>query len=215
MLSGLLPAAASGSIHIQNEAPLVAQKAFLQSVMLRVRLYQCTRLQATAEAQLGRATDAEASQRKALSYVDPAADLPVQQLMVEWRTRFDPGELCFCHQGMPLFAMYASQHHLYAVRLSVTSLYVAGEPLLYEVLESAFGNYLTAQKEAVVMLYMTLAKQTAEGGLSQDKQKALQAELADLQAKADSIAATLPKSDTWRLQRVIEELRLAQQSDLV
>ena len=92
---------------------------------------------------------------------------------------------------------------------------MAGEPLLHELLESAFGNYLTAQKEAVVTLYMTLAKQAAEGELSQDKQKALQVELADLQAKADSIAATLPKSDTWCLQHVVENLRLAQQSDTV
>ena len=92
---------------------------------------------------------------------------------------------------------------------------VAGDPLLHELLGSVFRHYLTAQKEAVVTLYMTLAKQAAEGELSQDKQKALQAELADLQAKADSIAATLPESDTWRLQHATEESRLAQQSDLV
>lgn len=69
--------------------------------------------------------------------------------------------------------------------------------------------YLTAQKDAVSMLYMTLAKQAAEHELSQDKEKTLQAELADLQAKADSIAAILPESDTWRLQHAIEESRLA------
>ena len=108
-----------------------------------------------------------------------------------------------------------SLHQLYVVRQSVTSLSVAGDLLLYELLEAAFGSYLRAQKEAVTMLYVTLAKQGAKGELSQDKQKALQAELADLQAKADRIAATLPKSDTWRLQHVIEEMRLAQHSDLV
>ena len=95
----------SASIPVQREALLCAQKAFLQSVMLRVRLYRCTRLQAQAESQLGRTTDAEASQRKALSYVDPAADLPAQHLMVEWRTRSDPGELGVCQQRVPLVAV--------------------------------------------------------------------------------------------------------------
>ncbi len=90
---------------------------------------------------------------------------------------------------------------------------MAGDPILYELLEAPFSNYRAAQKDAVVALYMTLAKQAAEDELSEDKQKALQAELADLQAKADSISATLPESDTWRLQHAIEESRLAQQSD--
>ena len=70
-------------------------------------------------------------------------------------------------------------------------------------------SYLTAQKDAVSIIYMTLAKQAAEPQLSQDKQKTLQAELAALQAKADSIVATLPESDTWDLQHAIEESRLA------
>ena len=65
------------------------------------------------------------------------------------------------------------------------------------------------------MLYITLAKQAAADGLSRDKQEALQAELADLQAKADSIVATLSEADTWRLQHATERLRLAQQSDPV
>ena len=76
-------------------------------------------------------------------------------------------------------------------------------------MKALLDSYRTAQKEAVVTLYMTLAKQAAEPQLSQDKQKTLQAELANLQAKADSIAATLPESDTWDLQHAIEEPRLA------
>ena len=120
---------------------------------------------------------------------------------------------------MPLFALTTSQHYLCAVRLSITSTFVAGEREgppksdLWVRNEAIFGaimeSYLTAQKDAVSMLYMTLAKQAAEPQLSQDKQKTLQAELADLQAKADSIAATLPESDTWDLQHAIEEPRLA------
>ena len=53
------------------------------------------------------------------------------------------------------------------------------------------------------MLYMTLAKQAANEEQSQDKQKALQADLADLQAKADSIGATLSESGIARVQRAI------------
>ena len=77
------------------------------------------------------------------------------------------------------------------------------------VLKALLDSCLTAQKDAVSVLYMTLAKQAAESQLSQDKQKMLQAELADLQAKADSIAATLPESDTWDWQHAIEEPGLA------
>ena len=67
---------------------------FLQSVVLRAMLCQCNGLKAKAELQLGHTTDAEASQRKALSYVDPAADRHMQLFLLAWRERC--GELCFC-----------------------------------------------------------------------------------------------------------------------
>ena len=79
--------------------------------------------------------------------------------------------------------------------------------------EAVFGalleSYLTAQKDAVSMLYVTLAKQAADPQLSQDKHNMLHAELVDLQAKANLIAATLPESDTWHLKHASEESRLA------
>ena len=98
MLSELLPARVSASIHVEHEPVLVAQEAlgqplFYQSVVLRALLCQCIGLQAKAESQLGRTTDAEASQRKALSYVDPAADQFLQDLLLVWRKL--RGELCF------------------------------------------------------------------------------------------------------------------------
>ena len=66
-------------------------------VLLRAMLCQCTGLQARAELQLGRTADAEASQRKALGFVDPA-DAPLQHLL-QWmlmkkRISSGPGKLC-------------------------------------------------------------------------------------------------------------------------
>ena len=81
-------------------------------MLLRAILCRCTGLQAQAELQLGRTADAEASQRKALSYVDPDnsnfTDLCAQHLVVEWRKRKGPGELSFHQPGVPLFAMTTS-----------------------------------------------------------------------------------------------------------
>ena len=67
---------------------------FCQKVVLRALLCQCNGLQAKAQSQLGRTTDAEASQEKALSYVDPAADRHMQLTLVAFRDVH--GELCFC-----------------------------------------------------------------------------------------------------------------------
>ena len=74
---------------------------------------------------------------------------------------------------------------------------------------ASLESYLTAQKDAVSLLYMTLAKQAADPQLSQDKQNVLHADLVNLQAKANLIAATLPESDTWHLKHASKESRLA------
>ena len=73
-------------------------------VVLRALLCQCHGLQARAESQLGRTTDAEASQRKALSYVDPAADRHMQKILTAWRG------LRASVARMLLFALTTSQH---------------------------------------------------------------------------------------------------------
>ena len=65
-------------------------------VVLRALLCQCHGLQAKAKSQLGRTADAEASRRKALSYVDPAADRHMQNILTIWRELH--GELCFCDE---------------------------------------------------------------------------------------------------------------------
>ena len=74
----------------------------LQVAVLRALLCQCIGLQAKAESQLGRSTDAEASQRKALSYVDPAADQFLQNLLLVLRER--RGELCFFFRSVAAIA---------------------------------------------------------------------------------------------------------------